>query len=277
MTRSLVPAWLIASAALAAAPLNQAQQQSSGARAGWPCGARLDPSYFEVAERTGGHLLLLAPAEVGDSAALLTTFTDHPQTIFRLAGTINPGLHEFRIPIDSTVESVVFSVAVQCLQAAEIVRPSGAPVAGGDGVIDLSSFQAERMISVKRPEPGVWIVRAAGSGVAGLVVQARTPLSIAQVQFAAAGGSAFTSTPLPDIENAVRIVIGGPAGEVRASLVDGAARRIAALPLTAGDTPNTYVSRVAPGVDRFRVMVEGKDAAGLPFQRVSAPLFAAYR
>ena len=90
--------------------------------------------------------MLIGPAELGESTPLLTAFDDYPETIFRLAGTINPGLHEFRIPIDSTVESVLFSVSVQC--------------------------------------------------------------------------------------------------------------------------------RIAPGVDRFRVMVEGRDAGGLPFQRVSAPLFA---
>ena len=50
---------------------SQTAQQSSTARAGWPCGGRLDPAYFATAEATGGQLLLLAPEEVADSAALL--------------------------------------------------------------------------------------------------------------------------------------------------------------------------------------------------------------
>src|SRR5688500_11358223 len=100
MMSSRMTRWLVA-VAVAVHPVIGAQQQTSNPRAGWPCGARLDPSYFQVAEGSGGHLLLLAPAEIGDAAALLTAFGDHPQTIFRLAGAIKPGLHEFQVPIDS--------------------------------------------------------------------------------------------------------------------------------------------------------------------------------
>src|SRR5206468_7080013 len=81
--------WFAAAAVFATPMLVGAQQQLPNPRAGFPCGARLDPSYFRVAEGTGGHLLLLAPEEIGDSAALLTAFGDHPQTIFRLAGSMN--------------------------------------------------------------------------------------------------------------------------------------------------------------------------------------------
>jgi hypothetical protein len=272
MTSSRITGWLGA-VALAVHPLIGAQQQSSNPRGGWPCGARLDPSYFQVAEGSGGHLLLLAPSEVGDSAALLSAFGDHPRTIFRLAGAMKPGLHEFRVPIDSSVESVLFSISVQCLQAADVARPSGALVGGAD-VTDLSNFRAERMVIVRLPEPGIWTIRAAGSGVTGVMVQGRSALGIAQVQFAAIGSQAFTPVPLPGVENAVRIGMSGHATQVEASLVNGAFRRIAPLPLTAGETESSYVSRFTPGVEGFRVLVEGKDADGVPFQRVHAPLFA---
>jgi len=45
-----------------------AQQQASRPRGDWPCGARLDPSYFQVAEGSGGHLLLLAPEEISETS-----------------------------------------------------------------------------------------------------------------------------------------------------------------------------------------------------------------
>jgi hypothetical protein len=275
MTSSRITRWLVA-AALAVHPVIDAQQQTSNPRAGWPCGAPLDPSYFRVAEGSGGHLLLLAPTEIGDAAALLTAFGDHPQTIFRLAGAMNPGLHEFRVPIDSSVDSVLFSISVQCLHSADVARPSGALV-GGPDVTDLSNFRAERMVIVKRPEPGVWTIRAAGSGVAGVMVQGRSALGIAQVEFAVSDSKAFTPVPLAGVENAVRIGISGYATEVKASLVNGAFRRIAPLPLTAGETESSYVSRFTPGVEGFRVRVEGKDADGVPFQRVHAPLFTPTR
>ena len=179
------------------------------------------------------------------------------------------------MPIDSGVESVLFSISVQCLQTADVVRPSGAPVSGAE-VTDLSNFLAERMVIVKRPEPGVWTIRTAGSGIAGVMVQARSALGIAQVQFAAVGSTAFTSVPLPGVENVVRIGIRGHATQVEASVVNGAFRRIAALPLS-GETESSYVSRFTPGAEGFRVVVGGKDADGVPFQRVHAPLLTPTR
>jgi len=267
-----VPLWTGAQSAFASG-LRPDKQQTSTARSGWPCGARLDSSYFQVTEGSGGHLLLLAPGEIGDSAGLLTEFDKHRQTIFRLAGTINPGVHEFRVPIDSTVESVLFSISVQCLQTADVTRPSGAPLAGGsEGVTDFSNFRAERMVIAARPERGIWTIRVAGSGVAGVMVQARSSLGI-EIQFAAAGSTAFTGAPSAGVENVVKIGVSGRATEVHASLVNAALRRIAPLTLTAGETEGTYLSRVTPGTQGFRVMIEGKTADGVPFQRVHAPLF----
>lgn len=252
------------------------QQQSSTTRAGWPCGARLDTSYFQVAEGSGGHLLLLAPEEIGDSAALLTAFGSHSQTIFRLAGSLNPGVHEFHVPIDSTVESAVFSISVQCLQVADVIPPSGA-FANREAVTDLSNFRAERMVIVTRPERGVWTLRVSGSGIGGIVVQARSAIGLGRVEFAAAQGAGFAVMPSPGVENVVRVRVSGAVGDVEASIVNGALKRIAPLPRDAGDAPELYVSRFTPGAEGFRLLVVGKDSEGLPFQRMSAPLITVVR
>lgn len=248
-----------------------AQQQMPNPRAAWPCGARLDMSYFRVAEGSGGHLLLLAPEEISDSAALLTAFGAHPQTIFRIAGSVTPGLHELRVPIDPSVESVLFSISVQCLQSADVVRPSGA-LAVGDDVTDLPNFRAEHMVVVRRPEPGMWTLRVTGSGVSGIVAQARSPVGIAQVDFAPAPGTSFAAAPTAGVENTLRIRMSGHPSDVHASVVNGVFQRLTDLPLASADTDATYVSPFAPGTEAFRVLVTGRDADGFAFQRMSAPL-----
>jgi hypothetical protein len=250
-------------------------QQQAGARGDWPCGARLDPSYFQVAEGTGGHLFLLAPWEIGDSAPLMIEAGNYRETIFRMAGSINPGVHEFRVPVDPTVESVLISISVQCLQTADVTRPSGVPLVPGDGVTDYSNFKAQRMMVVKRPEQGIWTVRVSGSGIAGVAVQARTELAIDSVQFAAAGRTDYSFLPAQGVENTIRIGTSGPAAEARASLVDASFRRIVTLARV--DGAEAYVSRFAPVQQPFRVLVEGKTADGAPFQRVHAPLFSPTR
>lgn len=272
---SLALAAAFAAALEAGAPQN-GQQQAPAGRAGWPCGARLDASYFGLAEGTGGHLLLLAPEEIADSTALLMAFDQHPQTISRTAGTIQRGLREFSVPIDSSVESVLFSMSVQCLQRAEVVRPSGGP-AIGDDVTDLSNFRAERMVIVRRPQPGTWTMRVEGSGVGGIVVQARTSTAISQVEFATPPNERFTAVPSAGVENTLRLRIRGVTSEVHGALVDGTSRHLADLALEAGDGEGLFVARVNPGTTPFRVLVTGQDAEGRAFQRMSAPLLTPAR
>jgi hypothetical protein len=261
---------------IAAQQQSSAQQQSAQSRSGWPCGGRLDPSYFQVAEGTGGQLLLLAPEEVGDSARLLLAFGSHPQTIFRLAGTVPPGIHEFKVPIDPSVESVLFSISVQCLQAADVLGPAGA-FPTGDGVTDLSSFRAQRMVIVSPPEAGIWTIRVAGSGVAGLVVQAKSALALAHVGFAPAGSEVFTGIPSAAAENAVRVRMTGHPTDVHASIVSGVFQHVAKLPLTSDEEEGSYTARFIPPADGFRLLVTGKDANGFAFQRMNAPLLTPAR
>lgn len=198
----------VAAAVLVVSTLIGAQQQTSNPRSGWPCGARLDMSYFQGAEGSGGHLLLLAPEEIGDAATLLTAVGSHPQTIFRLAGSLRPGMHEFQVPIDPSVESAIFSISAQCLQVAHVLRPSGLPASGND-VTDLSNFRAQRMVIVSRPEFGAWTIRVSGSGVSGVMVQARSALGISQLQFAPSGTTTLTAVPAVGVENVVRMQISG--------------------------------------------------------------------
>ena len=267
-------ACLVAAASAGVLAQAASRQQMPDARANWPCGGRVDPSYFHVAEGTGGHLFLLAPFEIADSTPLLLSIDRHPQTIFRLAGSITPGVHEFKVPVDGSVESVLFSISVQCLQNAEILRPSGAPVAG-EGVSDYSNFRAERMTIVERPETVTWTVRAGGSGIAGVMVQARSDVALVSTEFAPPPGTTFQPMPAAGVENVVRLRIRGDVHDVQASIVDGSFRTIVRLALAADEDGGVYLARFSPGAAGFRVAVTGRDAQGLPFQRVSAPLFTA--
>ena len=251
----------------------QRQQQPPTARSNWPCGGRVDPSYFQIAEASGGDLLMLAPWEIADSAALLQASSKHPHTIFRLGGTINPGAHEFRVPIDPAVESVMFSISVQCLQTAEVLDPSGQPPSG-EGVTDLSNV-AERVVIVNRPAAGTWTIRAAGSGVAGVMVTARTAVSLANVEFAAVGSDRFRPVPVAGVDNIVRIAVAGRPARVEGAMVNAAAKEIAPLTFAPGDAPGVYVSRFTPGSEPFRVLIRGSDSGGGRFQRVHAPLLTA--
>ena len=265
----------VAAAVLVAPTLIGAQQQSTP-RGGWPCGARLDPSYFHVAEGTGGQLLLLAPEEIGDSATLLTAVRNHAQTIFRLAGSLTLGVHDFQVPIDPSVESAIFSISAQCLEVAHVLRPSGLS-ASGDDVTDLSNFRALRMVIVAKPQPGLWTIRVSGSGVYAVMVQARSATGISRVQFASADSTISRAVPTAGVENVATLKISGTFTEIRGSLVSGEFQKMADLPFERGDAEGSYVSRFTPGAESFRVMIACTDAEGFAVQRMHAPLLTPVR
>ena len=234
------------------------------------------PAIFRVAEESGGQLLLLAPDEIADSTPVLLAITSHSQTIFRLAGSITPGLNDFQIPIDSSVESVVFSVSVQCLEAAYVLQPNG-ELASGDDVTDFSSFRAQRMVIVRRPQPGVWTVRVAGRGVAAVSVQAKSSIGVSQVEFGSGETATFTALPTFGVENAIRLRISGEVEHIEASVVSGVNESLGKLAVSHTDTPGAYLSRLTPNTSAFRVMITGKDAHGFAVQRMYAPLFTPLR
>ena len=126
------------------------------------------------------------------------------------------------------------------------------------------------------PVPGMWTVRVAGRGVAGVAVQATTTLGIGGVEFSAAGGTTFTPSPAFGVENTVRLRTGRIA-QPQASRVSGLGESLGSLPLSAGDTEGTYLARFLPDAGGFRVMVVGRDDEGFAVQRMYAPLFSPIR
>jgi hypothetical protein len=133
------------------------------------------------------------------------------------------------------------------------------------------------MVIVRRPEPGAWTIRVAGSGISGVVVQARSGIAISQPEFAPAPSTTFAAIPSAGVQNTLRMRLSGRAFDLRASVVSGQFTLLAELPLAPGETEGTYVSRFTPGAEAFRLVVTGKDANGVPFQRMSAPLITPVR
>src|SRR5712692_9520354 len=93
-----------------------AQPQPQHSPPGWPCvaGRAVDPTYVELAERTGGQLFLFDRSEAARSLVLMRETHKHEEVIFRAAGTRPAGYHDFQFPVDTTVESLLLAISLQC-------------------------------------------------------------------------------------------------------------------------------------------------------------------
>jgi hypothetical protein len=268
-------------AGLLAAPLFA--QQQPNARPGWPCVGRPDPSLVAVSEASGGQVFLLDPSEVASSATLLMARDGHDEILRRVVGDLDPGTRTIDVHVDPSVGRVLFSVSLQCLQAIEVVRPSGGIVAAADPDVTWTAFQAGRQIGVTSPEPGTWRVRLAGRGLLFLVVHARTPVELDGVRIVRLGGrpghEGYFDDDGPLVPGTRRLLevrlsrdVIGPEFELRGS--DDAP--LGALPpashATEGDEV-VYLGEFEVPLAPFRVVVTGRDVAGNSVQRVQATLF----
>ena len=277
--RSGRPTAIAALLSLCVAAGASAQDQAPG-RSGWPCAGRPDPVYVKTSEATGGQLFMFHPSEVGDSGTLMAASFTHDDTLFRVAGPLEEGLQEYPVTIDPSVESVLFSVSIQCLQVVEIERPSGAPLQASDDRVDYHQFEAGRIIVLPHPEAGTWKIRASGRGLAFIVVQARTSTSLGQVQLLARKDDGAELAPVfqpgrPRSQQAVAVSVSADVRDVEARLVSARFQELGPIALAAAEQAAGAAWRgtfVVPAVP-FRIVVSGTTADGHPFVRVHAPLF----
>jgi hypothetical protein len=222
------------------------------------------------------------PSEVADSGAVMAASFTHKDTLFRIAGPLEDGLHEYLVTVDPSVESALFSVSIQCLQVVEIERPSGALVRASDDGVEYHQFEAGRIVVLPRPEAGTWRIRASGRGLAFVVVSARTSMSLGSVQLLArkSGGADEALSPVfqpgrAGTRQLVAIAATGEPRDVQARLVSARFDEIGPVTLVASSEPAGASWRgefVVPSVP-FRIVLAGTGPDGRPFVRVHAPLF----
>jgi hypothetical protein len=254
-----------------------AQDQQPRRQAGWPCIGTVDRSYARNAEATGGKVFLFRKTELAGVAQEMSASAAHEETVFRVSGQLTPGTYNFDVPIDSTIESGYFFVSLQCLEALEIVTPSGDTLDPDQDGIEYHRYAAVHMATVKQPVPGMWKVRVTGSGVLSMVVSAKTDLRLGNVTLTDAGERAiFASrreTPLR-----LEASISGLADQIAFQFISSSAAPIQSVDVTPEKETNadrTYVADVIPPATEFRLAVTGIDPKGFRFQRVQKQLMIA--
>jgi len=275
--------WVLFTSALAAS----AQTQRPESKPGWPCvaGKTIDPSYVQVSEATGGQVFLFDRSEAGRSLVLVRNTSKHEDTIFRSTGTLSTGSREFSIPVDSTVESLMVSVSLQCLQSITVYRPGNTEVHGGEPDVDENRFKSGLILILAKPVAGPWRVRIAGIGMFFAVVTAKSSISVDRAEFVELAGRPGHEGLFP-VKGPVRkgeqrtlsVALRAPAGDKHFRLVDLAGETLETLdlkPLFEDADQNEFSGAFVLKHSPFRLAVQGMDEAGYPYQRVLARTFEA--
>ena len=254
-----------------------AQTRQQSGNPGWPCAGNVDHSYAQIAEATGGSVLMFHPSEVGGSAAEMIASDRHRQTLLRAAGQVADGLYEYDVPVDSTIESVYLLVSMQCLQVATVVTPSGETLDVAAPGVEYHHFESLRLFVIAKPTPGLWKVTMGGRGMVSLTVKAETDLAFGGVTFLQGRVPLGGQSPAGKTLRA-EVALSGATRPIGFHFVSAAGESIRAFDLQPDDRADRdghYAGEVTtPGTD-FRVAVVGRDTNGFPFQRVEGRLFIA--
>ncbi len=258
---------------LTAAAMGQTAQtdQKPKWQPGWPCTGKepsFDPTFAKAAEATGGQLFLFDRSEAGRSTLLIGATARHRETVARAAGKLEESYRDVRVPVDSSIDSLLVSVTLQCMQMITILGPSGVEIKPEQLKGENHWFRAGRIATVPNPEPGVWTIRLQGAGPFFLSVQAHTSLTL---------HAKFESEP-PRLgaENLLTVSLNAPGPDVHFRLVDAAGETLQPVPLqTTEGRSGLFSGRIVPGFRQFRILAEGTDEHGYAFQRVDPRLIEA--
>jgi hypothetical protein len=237
----------------------------------------VDPSYVRTAEATGGQVFLFDRSEAGRSMVLVRNASKHEDTIFRATGILSTGLQEFEFPVDSTVESLMVSVTLQCLQSITVLRSSNTEVHAGEPNVDDNRFRSGEILIVARPSAGTWRVKIAGIGLFFVVAQAKSSISLDHVEFVEPGGRPGHEGLFP-IKGPVRmgvqtlmVRLTAPPGELKFRLINSQSETLEPLemePVSESGGNREFVRTFPLKHPSFRVAVEGREEAGYPYKRV---------
>ncbi|HWZ30242.1 MAG TPA: hypothetical protein VNX18_02860 [Bryobacteraceae bacterium] len=244
---------------LAAAAIAQQTEQKPRWQPAWPCTGKepsFDPSYLHVAESTGGQLFLFDRSEAARSMGLINATAKHPATIARAVGKLEKQFEDVRVPVDSTVDSLLIAASLQCMTRITLYNPASEEMKPADNL----QFRAGRIATIPNPQPGVWTVRIEGAGPYSISAQAHTTFWIHNVELAA--------------DHTASVTINSPTPGVRFKLIDAPASASQSLALIEAGA-NRYSGTVISGFPQFRIVAEGTDEQGYAFQRVYPRLLEA--
>ena len=206
----------------------------------------------------------------------------HEHTIFRSTDTLSTGTREFTFPVDTTVDSLMVSVSLQCLQSIAVFRPTNTEVhAGEPDAKEENRYKSGLILILAKPAAGEWRLRIAGTGMFFAVVTAKSSISLDRAEFVELAGRPGHQGLFPingpvhiGEQRTLSVGVTAPAGEKTFRLIDSAGATLESLSLKAENSDESeFVGTLALKHSAFRVAVLGRDEAGYPYQRVLAPLF----
>jgi hypothetical protein len=244
---------------------------------------KVEPTYFDMAARTGGDFYFWAPGEFASSGLQLPL---HDDPVLLAYGRIDKGRRSFEVPVESGVRTLTIFAGAQRKDRAVVVRPGGAVLAAGEPGVQLQTFSHMTIATIKSPATGNWRIDFEGAGMFSVSAHVKGSAepgapALDDFQFVESGGRPGHEGWFPINREvfkgqviACRLEISGAAGGAQLAFVTADDRPIArqSIDPEPGDGEH-YLGRCHIPSVPFRVVASGRDRMGQTFRRTTSPLY----
>ena len=244
----------------------------------------IDPAYIRGAQETGGQLFFVSAGEISRLFGLIKpTLTGDLQPLLLLNDRLASSTRTYPVPVDPSITSITFSVALDSPTSIAVLRPGGAEVLATDADATITTLSTGRIVTVSSPSAGEWKLQLIGSGELSASVMGNSPMQLGPVAFVERRGREgheglfpINGQPVLGDPQLARARFQGSVGTVTFEAVSAAGAHLADLPLVAGDpdaSADEFVGAVTLPLEKFRVYAHGTDASGRAVTRAFPVLF----
>jgi von Willebrand factor A domain-containing protein 7 len=246
-----------------------------------------DPVYIKTANETGGVPLFLQRNEAGKAMQLMLESTRENVSTVLWASAKVAGPQKFEIPIDSATERITFTFSVDTKGTRLVLRePNGQEVGASSPGIKDTGLNCGRLITIVKPQPGIWHAEINGSGTFWLEAQALSDIYLLKAEFVEVGErigheGLFRIQGQPIAGRLATLQVSFSAGQTRTAevaLVSARGDVLEKLHLKTTDPDREFLELTGDVTlpnEPFRIAVTGRDAKGMLYQRFNSPLFHA--
>ena len=243
---------------------------------------KADPMLLKVTKETGGQLFQVS--QTGEELAgifdIIKSLTSEEYDYLSLIqDELTNTEKSYNITIDSTIDDVIFSVAIAEQGETNIVRPNGTIVSVADSDVTIKELSNGKIINIKNPSVGNWILTATGNSAFSASVIGHTQLKLGIFRFSEVRGRPMHQglfpiygEPLLNKKSIVDAIVYGDFTTAEFELHSSNGEFLTSLDLTAIEIRNFTGEFDLPNSD-FRVYLKGIDTTGSEFKRALPALW----
>ncbi len=253
---------------------------------------KINLDYYELAAATGGDFYFWGPGEFSASGIQIPL---EQEPILLVYDVLGRRTRSFWFPVDTVSERFSVFAGAQRKDVFQLIRPSGGIVAEGETDVLVQEFHHMLIVTVTKPELGIWRIDLNGAGRFSLSVRLRMnrvraagghrtePLAVIDFDFVELRGRPGHEGYFPITgevgageDRLCQVVLSGAYETADFQFVSTEDELLAGLDLARDDpdgASDEFLGSCVIPAQPFRLKVRGRDAWGVEYQRMYSPLY----